>query len=100
MQEPVVLFAVDPGERALAARDEVVALRLVAVPPAALDALRAGKQMEVLVVDLPGRIHEPNRARAGLAELARVPLTGLDAPPRVLGTVVGLRREAVDRLGA
>src|SRR5258706_8616145 len=56
--------------------------------------------MEILIIDFSRRIDEPNRRWTRLAELARVPLAGLDAPPRVLGAVVGLRGEAVDRLGA
>src|SRR6185369_850569 len=100
MQEPVARFAVDPDERRFGTRDEVVALRLVAVPPAALDALGAGKQIQILIVNFSWRIKQPKRARAGLAELARIPVSRLHAPPRIFGTMIGLRGEPVDRLRA
>src|SRR5690242_18514654 len=98
MHEPSFLVAVDPEERAFrGAGHEVVALRVVAVPPARLDAFRAGEQLEVLLRGPPRRIEQPERPRARLDELARIPFAGLDAPPGVFGPMVGLRREAVDR---
>src|SRR5690349_18839316 len=98
MQVPAVFFAKDPDERFLAPGDEVVALRLVAVPPAAFDALRAGKQMKILIRNSPRGIEQPERPRPRLAELPRVPFAWLDAAPGALGPVVGLRGKAVDRL--
>src|SRR5262245_40951321 len=99
MQVPFPGFTIDPAERAaLELGDEVVALRLVAVPPAAFDALRAGEH-----ADLPGAepargLEQPQRPCAGRADLARVPFARLDAPPGVLGPMVGLGGEAVHRL--
>src|SRR6185503_16893164 len=98
MQPPFALFPVDPRERISEPGDEVVAPRLVAVPPAALDALGAGEQSQLPLVHGMGRIQQPCRPRPGLDELARVPVAGVDAPPGVLGTVVGYAGDAVHRL--
>src|SRR3954470_16470525 len=98
MQVPFASFTKDPAERAaLELGDEIVALRLVAVPPAALDALRAGEQRELHRAQPARRLEQPQRPRARLAELARIPFARLDAPPGVLGAVVGLGGEAADR---
>src|SRR6266571_3174827 len=97
MQVPFARFAIDPGKRFLQPGDEVIAPRLVAVPPAALDALGPGEQRELRLGDAARRLEQPQRPRAGLPELARVPFARLDAPPGVLGPVVGLHREAADR---
>src|SRR6185503_194809 len=99
MHEPAVFFAVDPDHRRVVrARDEIVALRLVAVPPSRLDTLGTGKQLELLLADAPRRLEQPQRPRPRLPEFARIPLAELDAAPGVFGTMIGLRREAVDRL--
>src|SRR5690349_10925362 len=97
MQVPVAVFAIDPRQRSgREPRHEVVALRLVAVPPAALDALRSGEQLETFRLQTPRRGEQPGRARPGRAELVRIPVAGLDATPRVLGAVVRHRGDAVD----
>src|SRR5262245_31908064 len=96
MQIPFAGFAVDPGHRLLfQLRNEVVALRLVAVPPARLDALGTGEQRELAVAQPARRLQQPQRARAGLPELARLPFARLDAAPGELGAVVRIEREAV-----
>src|SRR5713226_3740569 len=100
MEVPFARFAVDPGKRFLQPGNEVIALRLVAVAPAALDALGPGEQRELRLGDAARRLEQPQRPRAGLPELARVPFARLDAPPGVLGPVVGLCREAADRVAA
>src|SRR2546421_7353111 len=98
MQVPLSLFAVDPGEGGLAkARDEIVAPRVVAVPPAAFDALGSGEELEARLVETARRLDEPGGPRTRLAELARVPVAGLDAPPGILRAVVRRGGEAVNR---
>src|SRR5687768_11799228 len=103
MQVPFAAFAVDPAQRdGMETRrvsrselgDEVVALRVVAVPPAALDALRPGEQAEAALLQLP-RLQQPQRARPGRVELARIPFAGLDALPGMLGAMVGIGGEPV-----
>src|SRR5262245_47803310 len=98
MQPPFAGFAIDPGEARLAQPcDEIVAPRLVAVPPAALDALRPGEQREGALGE-PPRLEEPGRPRPGLAELARLPVARRHAPPGAFRPVVGIEAEAVHRL--
>src|SRR5688572_18215478 len=99
MQEPALLVAVDPGERRVGhLRDEIVAARLVAVPPSRLDALGAGEQDESAFFRFLSFFEQPNRARSGLMEVVRIPLARLDAPPGMLGAVLGMRGEAAHRL--
>src|SRR5688500_11721873 len=99
MQEPALLLAVDPGERRVGQlRDEVVAARLVAVPPPRPDALGAGEQDELAFCHFFSSFKQPKRARSGLMEVVRIPLARLDAPPGMLRAVVGMRGEAAYRL--
>src|SRR5256885_12980142 len=101
MHVPAVVFAVDPDHgRVVRARDEVIALRLVAVPPSRLDALGTGEELEFLFADAPRRLEQPERPRPRLPELARIPFPKLDAAPGVFGTMVGLRRQPMDRPSA
>src|SRR5258706_8271746 len=101
MQGPCTVFAVDPaGGVVRQPGDEVVALRLVAVPPAALDALQPGEQREFRLGQAARLLQEPQRPRTRLPELARIPFAGLDPAPGMLGPVIGLRGEAADRLAA
>src|SRR5438552_17422936 len=101
MQEPCAGFAVNPAQGRIGkAGDEVVAPRVVAVPPAALDALRAGEQLQIVFAHRARRLEQPQRARAGVPELARIPFAGLDAPPAVFRTMIRMSRQAVDRVGA
>src|SRR4051812_36477314 len=101
MQEPAVAFAVDPDEGRIArAGDEVVALRLVAVPPAAFDALRPREQLEVHAPEAARRLQQPGGALPRLGEVPRVPVAGLDPPPRIFRAMVRIRRQAVNRPAA
>src|SRR3981189_1461302 len=101
MQEPCAGFAVNPAQGRIGkAGDEVVAPRLVAVPPAALDALGAGEQLQIVFAHRARRLEQPKRTRAWMPELARIPFAGLDAPPAVFRTMIRMSRQAVDRVGA
>src|SRR5262245_59327402 len=101
MQGPFAALAADPGDGFVAeTRDEVVALRLVAVPPAAFDAFRAAEQREFRLGEPAALFEQPERPRARLPVFAGVPFAGLDAPPGVFRAVVGLRGETADRFGA
>src|ERR1051325_5239063 len=100
MQPPLAVFPVDPGERFAEPGDEVVAPRLVAVPPAALDPLRAGRKLHLRLLYRERLMQEPCRPGPRRGELARIPVAGLDAPPGVLGTVVGHAADAVHRFAA
>src|SRR6185295_6542964 len=101
MQGPFAAFAEDPRQGIIRQPgDEVVAFRLVAVPPAALDALGAAEQGEFALGEAARFLEQPQRSRARLAEFARIPFAGLDPPPGMLGPVVGLRRQAADRFRA
>src|SRR5688500_15807817 len=96
MQEPFAGFAVDPRLGLVRqACDEVVAARFVAIPPARLDALGPCKQDEFTFIQFL-RFEQPQRARPRWTELVRVPFTRLDAPPGMLGAMVGMRGEAAD----
>src|SRR5258706_5229860 len=98
MQIPFACCAIDPAQSGFPEPgDEVVALCLVAVPPAALDALGPDQQREAALAQ-PARLEQPRRPRPGVAELARLPVPRRDAPPGVFGPVVRVEREAVDRL--
>src|SRR5258708_14073296 len=96
MQVPLPLFSIYPGERAAELGDEVVAPRVVAVPPAAGDALGAGDERELGFFHRPNFVQEPCRPRAGLHELVRIPFAGLDAAPGVLRAVIGIGGDAMD----
>src|SRR5258706_1917776 len=98
MQVPLPLFSIYPGERAAELGDEVVAPRVVAVPPAAGDALGAGDERELGFFHRPNFVQEPCRPRAGLHELVRIPFAGLDAAPGVLRAVIGIGGDAMDRV--
>src|SRR5258707_12976069 len=98
MQVPLPFFPVDPGERAPELGDEVIAPRVVAVPPAAGDALGAGDERELGFFHRPNFVQEPCRPRAGLHELVRIPFAGLDAAPGVLRAVIGIGGDAMDRV--
>src|SRR5882672_3660079 len=101
MHEPAVALPINPQERPFVrAGDEVVALRLVAVPPAAFDALGPGKQLELQPRKAPRRLEQPERTRAGRPEFARIPFARLHPPPGEFRPVVGLGGETVDRSGA
>src|ERR1700682_3282421 len=96
MQVPFAGFAIDPGERIVAKlRYEVIALRLVAVPPAAFDAPGSREERDLRLLQ-PPRLGEPGRPGPGLPEFPRVPVPGLDAPPGVLGTMVRRGGEAIN----
>src|SRR5688572_20263790 len=100
MHVPFAVFAIHPADRCIAqARDEVIAPRVVAIPPARLDALRSCKRAEFPFTDFL-RFEKPNWPRSRRGGLTRVPLAGLDAAPGMFRTVIGLRRESVYRLGA
>src|SRR5260221_1204406 len=98
MQVPLPLFSIYPGERAAELGDEVVAPRVVAVPPAAGDALGAGDERELGFFHRRNFAQEPCRPRAGLHELARIPFARLDAVPGVLRAVIGIGGDAMDRV--
>src|SRR5262245_19500748 len=100
MQVPLAVFAVDPGRRVVFPCDEVVAPRLVAVPPARFDALGTGEQRGRLLPEPARRLEQPQRSPPRLAELARLPLARLDRAPGELGTVIGMQGEAVHRASA
>src|SRR6188508_3256099 len=101
MQVPFTRLAVDPRERGIRqARHEVVALRVVAVPPARLDALRAGERRKFAFAQFFFFFQQPQRARSWRAKFARVPFARLDAAPGMLGAVIGLGGEAADRVVA
>src|SRR5260221_3471335 len=101
MQGPLAAFAADPAGGVIRQPgDEVVALRLVAVPPAALDALRPGEQREFRLHQAARLFQQPQRPCARLPELARIPFAGLDPAPGMLGPMIGLRGEAADRFAA
>src|SRR5258708_32289760 len=97
MQVPLPLFSIYPGERAAELGDEVVAPRVVRVPPAAGDALGAGDERELGFFHRPNFVQEPCRPRAGLHELVRIPFARLDAAPGVLRAVIGIGGDAMDR---
>src|ERR1700694_49608 len=99
MQEPFAGFAVNPAQGRIGKTgDEIVAPRLVAVPPAAFDTLGAGKQQEIVFAHRARRLEQPERAWAGMPELPRLPFAGLDAPPAVLWTMIGISRYSIDRV--
>src|SRR3954469_12070925 len=98
MQPPLAFLPVHPRQRFAEPGDEVVAPRLVAVPPAAFDALGAGEQGELVLIEDFWRLEQPCRPRSRLHEMARIPVAGLDAPPGVLGTVVGAAGAGVPRV--
>src|SRR5690349_15328527 len=100
MQVPLAGLAVDPGRRNVPFGDEVVALRVVAVPPARLDALGAREQLEFILAEAARILEEPERARPGLDEFARLPFARLDAAPGQLGAMVRISRKAVHRAAA
>src|SRR5512145_1197546 len=86
-------FPVDPGERAVGQPgDEVIAPRVIAVPPARLDALRTSERSEFAFFQL-FRFKKPNWARAGSRIRSRIPFAGLDAPPGVLRAMIRQRGE-------
>src|SRR5688572_16983190 len=98
MQEPFAGVSINPDQRIIRqSRNEVVTARFVAIPPPRFDALRSGEQGKLALLQSLG-LHQPHGPRTGLAELARIPLPRLDAPPGVLGTMIGMRRKAVDRV--
>src|ERR671918_362263 len=100
MQVPLPFFAVDPAERATRQPgDEIVAPGVVAIPPAGLDAFRAGERHELALLQ-PLGLEKPYGPWPRRTELARIPLARLDAPPGVLGTMVGLRGEPMHRVVA
>src|SRR6185503_19888658 len=97
MQGPFAAFAVDPGGGvARQPGDEVSALRFVAVPPAALDAFLPGEQREFRLGQAARLFQQPQRSRARQQELALIPFARLNAPPGMLGPVIGLRGEPAD----
>src|SRR5258706_2715506 len=98
MQVPLPLFSIYPGERAAELGDEVVAPRVVAIPPAAGEALGAGDERELGFFHRPSFVQEPCRPRAELHELVRIPFARLDAAPGVLRAVIGIVGGAIDRV--
>src|SRR5689334_17695469 len=97
MQGPVTPLAADPREGVVRQpRNEIVTPRFIAVPPAALDALRAAEQREFRFRHAAPFLEQPQRARTRLPVFARIPFTRLDAPPRMLRPVIRLRGEAAD----
>src|SRR5215210_4181843 len=95
MQVPVAFFSIHPCERAAERGDEVVAPRLVAVPPAARDALGAGDEIEPLFVYRNGFFQQPCRARPRWREVVRIPVARLHASPGVFRTMIRKRAQAV-----
>src|SRR5436309_14835051 len=100
MHVPVAFLSVHPCERAAQFGDEVVAPRVVAVPPAAGDALGTGDQAELSLFHRKNFFQKPGGPRPGLHELMRIPFAGLDAAPRMLRAVIGISADAVDRVAA
>src|SRR5207237_1954031 len=98
MQVPLPFFSVYPAQGAAELGDEVIAPRVVAVPPAAGDALRAGDERQLGFFHRPSFLQEPCRPRAGLHELVQVPLARRDAAPGVLRAGVGVGGDGVPRL--
>src|SRR5947207_16025311 len=100
MQVPVAFLSVHPRERVAQFGDEVVAPRLVAVPPAAGDALGTGDQRELSFFHRKNFLQKPCGTRPRLHELVRIPFAGLDAAPGVLRAVIGISADAVDRVAS
>src|SRR6267142_2201825 len=98
MHVPLPFVSIDPGQRAAEFGDKIIALRLVAVPPPARDALGTRDQREPAFRHGNDPVQQPCRPRPGRHELVRIPFARLDALPGVLGAVVGVRRDAVHRL--
>src|SRR5437879_11718399 len=100
MDVPLPFLPVYPGECAAKLRHEVIAPRLIAIPPAAGDALGSGDQRELSFFHRKSFFQEPRGPRPRLHELVRVPFAGLDAAPRMLRAMVGISADAVDRVAA
>src|ERR1051325_9534380 len=100
MHVPGAFFAINPGDGAAELSDEIVATRLVGVPPAAGNALGTRDQYQLGLRDAARRGDEPRRPRAGLHEIMRIPVARLDAPPRGFGSMVGKRRHAIHGVAA
>src|SRR5882672_5447412 len=100
MHVPLPFFPVHPGKRATELGDEVVALRLVAVPPAARDALGPGHQREPAFLHRNDTAQQPGRPRSRLHELVWIPFARRDALPGMLGAVVRVRRDAIHGLAS
>src|SRR5438067_13127204 len=98
MYVPLPFFSVYPAQGAAELGDEVVAPRVVAVPPAAGDALGTGDERQLGFFHRPSFLQEPCRPRAGLHELVQVPLARRDAAPGVLRTVIGIGGDAMHRI--
>src|SRR5437764_6329582 len=100
MHVPLPFLSIDPGERAPELGDKIVAPRVIAIPPAAGDAFRAGDQRKLGLRDPARPLEEPCRPRPRLYEVVRVPLAGLDAAPGVLRTVIGIGGDAMQRIAS
>src|SRR5262249_44521638 len=86
---------IDPGDGAADLGDEVVAARLVTVPPAAGDAFGTGDERQPGFCNPSGLRQQPCRPRPRLHEIVRVPVARLDTPPGVFRPMVRKRRHAV-----
>src|SRR5437868_7737276 len=100
MHVPVAVFSIYPGERSSQLGDEIVAPGLIAVPPAAGDALGTGDELELAFLYRDDLFQQPCRARPGVDKIMRIPFTGLDAAPGVLGPVVRIDADAVYRIAS
>src|SRR5207302_8898031 len=58
------------------------------------------EQLQVVFAHRARRLEQPQRARAWMPELPRIPFAGLDAPPAVFRAMIRMSRQAVDRVGA
>src|SRR5438045_184647 len=99
MQVPLNVFAaffsIHPGKRWPELGDEIIAPRLVAIPPAAGDALGTGDELEPAFLHRDRPFEQPGRARTRLHELVRIPFARLDAAPGIFRPMVGMERDAM-----
>src|SRR5690606_25962486 len=106
VQHPASLLACrgeGPGALSLRGFDDVVvAARVVAVPPAAFQALGSGDDARMRVAQGDRPLQQPRRARraARRGSYAQAVVTGAGAAPGALGAGIVRGREAPDRLVA
>src|SRR4051812_23385030 len=101
MEKPFARFAVHPCQGAACGLgNEVIAFRVVSVPPARLDPLGTGKELELRLGHPSCRIEQPCRPRSGWGCLARLPFARLYLLPGMLRAMVGRSRKAMDGIAA
>src|SRR3954468_7605951 len=100
MHVPGAFLAIDPRDDLAKLGDEVIAPRLVAVPPAAGDALGPGKEPGLRLRYRLRPFEQPRRARPRLHELVRIPFARRDASPGVFRAVIRERCHAIHGVAA